>query len=57
MKALVYHGPNVATRQLNAARFVTHHFTFDEFMTANEVFSNAAETGALEVVLGRAVWA
>ena len=45
----------MATRQLDAARFVTHHFTFDEFMTAYEVFSNAAETGALKVVLSRAL--
>jgi alcohol dehydrogenase len=42
------------TRQLNAARFVTHHFGFDEFVKAYDVFSNAAETGALKVVLTRA---
>ena len=45
----------VLLRQLDAARFVTHHFTFDEFLTAYEVFSNAAETGALKVVLSRAL--
>jgi alcohol dehydrogenase len=44
----------MATRQLDAARFVTHHFTFDEFMRAYEVFADAAATGALKVVLTRA---
>ena len=43
----------IATRQLNAARFVTHHFCFDEFNKAYEVFSDAKETGALKVVLTR----
>jgi alcohol dehydrogenase len=43
----------MATRQLNAARFVTHHFSFEEFTKAYDVFSNAAETGALKVVLTR----
>jgi alcohol dehydrogenase len=37
--------------QLDAARFVTHHFTFDQFMEAYEVFSQSARTGALKVVL------
>ena len=45
----------MATRQLNAARFATHHFTFDEFIKAYSVFTNAAETGALKVVLTRAI--
>ncbi len=44
----------LATRQLDASRFVTHHFTFDDFMKAYDVFSNASETGALKVVLTRA---
>jgi alcohol dehydrogenase len=44
----------MATGQLNAARFATHHFTFDEFIKAYDVFSNAAESGALKVVLSRA---
>jgi alcohol dehydrogenase len=42
------------TGQLKAARFATHHFSFDEFIKAYDVFSNAAETGALKVVLTRA---
>ncbi|MGB7052392.1 MAG: zinc-dependent alcohol dehydrogenase family protein [Acidimicrobiales bacterium] len=41
----------MATRQLSAARFVTHHFSFNQFIEAYDVFSNAAETGALKVVL------
>ncbi len=43
----------MATRQVDGARFATHHFTFDEFMTAYDVFSKASETGALKVVLTR----
>ena len=44
----------MASQQLNAARFATHHFSFEEFIKAYDVFSNAAETGALKVVLTRA---
>jgi alcohol dehydrogenase len=44
----------MATRQLDASRFVTHHFTFDEFMAAYDAFAGAGETGALKVVLTRA---
>ena len=44
----------VATRQLDAARFATHHFTLDQMMEAYDVFSNASESGALKVVLSRA---
>jgi len=44
----------MVTRQLNAARFATHHFTFDDFIKAYDVFTNAAETGALKVILTRA---
>jgi alcohol dehydrogenase len=43
----------VATHQLDAARFATHHFALGEMMKAYDVFSNAAETGALKVVLSR----
>ncbi|MEO6204913.1 MAG: zinc-dependent alcohol dehydrogenase family protein [Mycobacteriales bacterium] len=43
----------LASRQINAARFVTHHFAFDEFETAYDVFSRAGDTGALKVVLTR----
>lgn len=40
--------------QVNAAQFVTHHFTLDEFEKAYDVFSRAGETGALKVMLTRA---
>ncbi len=43
----------LAGRQIDAARFVTHHFTLDEFPKAYDVFADAAETGALKVVLTR----
>jgi alcohol dehydrogenase len=32
---------------------VTHHFPIDDFMEAYDVFSRAADTGALKVVLTR----
>ena len=40
--------------QVDAGRFVTHHFTFDHFEEAYDVFGRAADTGALKVVLTRA---
>jgi alcohol dehydrogenase len=43
----------VASHQLDAGRFVTHHFRLDQFMDAYDVFSRAADTGALKVVLSR----
>ena len=39
--------------QLDASRFVTHHFALDEFDEAYDVFARAADTGALKVVLSR----
>jgi alcohol dehydrogenase len=39
--------------QLDASRFVTHHFGFDAFEAAYDVFARAGETGALKVVLTR----
>ncbi len=41
------------SHQLEASRFVTHHFTLGQFEEAYEVFANAADTGALKVVLTR----
>ncbi|MBC8090422.1 MAG: zinc-dependent alcohol dehydrogenase family protein [Pseudonocardia sp.] len=38
---------------LDAQRFVTHRFGFDQFIEAYDVFSRAGETGALKVVLSR----
>jgi len=43
----------VATRQLDARRFITHRFDMSEFEEAYDVFSRAADTGALKVVLSR----
>jgi alcohol dehydrogenase len=39
--------------QLDAARFVTHRYQLGEFEAAYDVFSRAADTGALKVVLTR----
>ena len=44
----------LAGQQLDATPFATHHFTLDEFLAAYVVFTRAAETGALKVVLTRA---
>jgi alcohol dehydrogenase len=43
----------VTSHLLDAGRFVTHHFGLDDFPEAYQVFANAAETGALKVVLSR----
>ena len=39
--------------QVDTERFVTHHFTLDQFDEAYDVFARAADTGALKVVLTR----
>jgi alcohol dehydrogenase len=41
------------SHQLDASRFVTHHFSLDEFPDAYDVFRRAGDTGALKVVLTR----
>jgi alcohol dehydrogenase len=43
----------VASRQIDARKFITHHFAMDEFPEAYDVFARAADTGALKVVLSR----
>jgi alcohol dehydrogenase len=43
----------VASRQIDARKFITHHFGMDEFPEAYDVFARAADTGALKVVLSR----
>jgi alcohol dehydrogenase len=43
----------LAGRQIDASRFITHHFGFDEFEDAYDTFSRAGDTGALKVVLTR----
>jgi alcohol dehydrogenase len=41
----------VAARQIEAARFVTHRFELDDILEAYDVFSRAADTGAIKVVM------
>jgi alcohol dehydrogenase len=43
----------LASHHIDAQRFVSHRFGFDDFMRAYDVFSRAGETGALKVVLNR----
>ena len=43
----------VAGHQVDAKRFVTHHFALDDVMEAYDVFARASETAALKVVLSR----
>ncbi len=43
----------IAGHQVDASRFVTHRFPLDAFVEAYDVFSRAAETSALKVVLTR----
>jgi alcohol dehydrogenase len=43
----------IATRQIDAARFATHHFSLDQMIEAYEVFGDAATSGALKVLLTR----
>jgi alcohol dehydrogenase len=38
---------------IDAGKFITHHFSMDQFMEAYDVFARAAETSALKVVLTR----
>ncbi|MFP5579877.1 MAG: zinc-dependent alcohol dehydrogenase family protein [Acidimicrobiia bacterium] len=44
----------VTSHQVDSSRFVTHHFSMDQFMEAYDVFARAADTGALKVVVTRA---
>jgi alcohol dehydrogenase len=43
----------VTARQIDAARFVTHHFALDDILSAYDTFSRAADTGAIKVVMSR----
>jgi len=40
-----------ASHQFDTSPMITHRFGLDEFETAYDVFGNAAETGALKVLL------
>ncbi len=41
----------ITNGDLDAAQLVTHHFELDDIENAYDVFENAADTGALKVVL------
>jgi alcohol dehydrogenase len=43
----------VASHQIDAGRFASHHFGLQEMMEAYDVYQRAAETGAVKVVLTR----
>src|SRR5580704_2503706 len=43
----------LTTGQIDAKRFITHHFDLDQFEEAYDVFARAADTSALKVVLSR----
>jgi len=43
----------VAKQKLPVEKFVTHRFAFEDIMSAYETFGNAAQTGALKVVISR----
>ena len=43
----------IASGQTQPGKFITHHFTLDQFMDAYDTFGRAAETGALKVVVTR----
>jgi alcohol dehydrogenase len=43
----------LTSHQIDAGRFITHHFALEEFDQAYDVFARAADTGALKVVLSR----
>ena len=43
----------LTSQRIDTAPFVTHRFTLDHFDEAYDVFSRAADTGALKVVLTR----
>jgi alcohol dehydrogenase len=43
----------VASHQIDAGSFATHHFGLHDFMEAYDVYEKAADTGAIKVVLTR----
>jgi len=43
----------VSSHQVDASRFVTHHFQLDAMVDAYDTFQRAAETGAVKVVISR----
>ncbi len=43
----------LTSHQIDAARFVTHHFGLHDMIEAYDVFARASDTGAVKVVLTR----
>jgi alcohol dehydrogenase len=43
----------VASHQIDAAQFATHHFKMDAMLDAYDVYSKAGDTGAIKVVISR----
>ena len=43
----------VSTHQVDASRFITHHFGLQDMLAAYDVFERAADTGAVKVVMTR----
>jgi alcohol dehydrogenase len=43
----------LASRQINAGRFATHHFGLNDMIEAYDVFARASDTGAVKVLLTR----
>jgi alcohol dehydrogenase len=43
----------VASHQIDAGRFATHHFALGEMLEAYDVYARAADTAAIKVVLSR----
>jgi alcohol dehydrogenase len=43
----------VTSHQIDAARFATHHFGLQDMLAAYETYANAADSGAVKVVLSR----
>ncbi len=41
----------VASNRIEPKRLITHHFRLDQIMEAYDIFSRAAETGALKVII------
>jgi len=41
----------VRSRKIDPKRLITHHFKFDQILEAYETFANAADTGALKVII------
>jgi alcohol dehydrogenase len=43
----------LTSHQIDAGRFVTHHFGLHDMMDAYDTFARASDTGAVKVVLSR----